>query len=137
VVGYDAWAAGRNPMGDPPEFAALSDRPALREALVLTFEEGCRWADGTRGSAHRRVGGAQFAWEVTKQVAGDVAFDRHVGIGAVDGLALVFAVEGSWWELFAPGVVLCSRAAAQDPMLARTILRSVFESGLARSPSGR
>jgi hypothetical protein len=44
---------------------------------------------------------------------------------------MVLDVEGLWWRRVAPGAVLCSIAATEDPSTAGTILRDAFESGLA------
>jgi hypothetical protein len=119
--------------GSPPEFAGLMDRPALRKALIALTPEACRWAEGPRRAAHPPAGRATFASELIREVAEDVAFDRGVAVQAVRAVALVLAVEGSWWVCHRPGVVLCSVSAPEDPVTARTILRAAFESGLAPS----
>jgi hypothetical protein len=119
--------------GSPPEFASLADRPALRKALIALTPEACRWAEGPRRAAHPPAGRATFAWELVREVAEDVAFDRGVAAEAVRGVALVLAVEGSWWVRHRPGVVLCSVSAPHDTVMARTILRAAFESGLSSS----
>lgn len=128
----DSLARRQATTGDPPEFSALSDRPALRKAVSSTCIEARRWAAGPRRSSHRPVGGPSFAWALTKQIAEDVAFDMNVGVESVRGVALLLAVRGDWWECIAPGVVLCSRSAPRDPAAARAILRAVFVSGAAR-----
>jgi hypothetical protein len=123
--------ARREQAGSPPDFAALIDRPELRRAVVETFLEAHRWVSsrrlGSRGEQdallpHRLIG----------QVAEDVAFDRSVDIGDVRGSAVVLDVEGSWRHLLAPGIVMCSMAAAAAPDEARLVLRQAFESGLKR-----
>jgi hypothetical protein len=119
--------------GSPPECAGLADRPALRKALIALTAEACRWAEGPRRAAHPPAGRATFAGELIREVAEAVAFDRRVAAEAVRGIALVLAVEGSWWVCHRPGVVLCSVSAPEDNVTARTILRAAFESGLSSS----
>lgn len=121
----------REGAGSPPDFAALSDRPALQRAVIETFAE-----------AHRRLGqrrhdvpaGPQpcFPYRLVRQVAEDVAFDRSVDVADVRARAVVLDVEGSWWHLLAPGSVACSRAASAEPETAQLLLRQAFESGLRR-----
>jgi len=50
--------------------------------------------------------------------------------GAVNGCAQVLIVEGSWWQLVAPGAALCSLSAARDPETVSIILTNVFDSYL-------
>jgi hypothetical protein len=42
----------------------------------------------------------------------------------------VLIVEGTWWEVVAPGAAVCSVSAAADPNSAKAILSAVFESQL-------
>jgi hypothetical protein len=141
-VGADAQEASRTDLtglpdlrtrleqaGSPPDYAALLDRPALRHAVVETFLEAHRWVDSRRlGRRGQRE--APFPHRLVAQVAEDVAFDRSVDIGDMQGRAVLLHVEGSWWHLFAPGAVVCSMEAAAQPDQAELILRRAFESGL-------
>jgi hypothetical protein len=116
---------------DTTDFAALSDRPVLRDAVRATFVEGCRWTDDQRSAWLPPARGPLFGWEMTRDVAEEVAARRGVGLDAVRACAVVLMVEGTWWRHFAPGVVLCSLSATQDPKIARTALQEAFESGLS------
>jgi hypothetical protein len=117
--------------GSPPDFAALGNRPLLHRAVVESFPEAHRWVNRPR----RGAGAApapSFPYELIRQVAEDVAFDRSVDSGQVRASAVVLDVEGSWWHLLAPGTVICSVAAAAAPFTAQLLVRQAFESGLPR-----
>jgi hypothetical protein len=138
VPGNDARArvrallAERERVADPPDFEALANRPELRRLVAASYEEACRW-DGPprrRRSDPATERGAHFEWDLIRQVAEDVAFDRQVSIDAIDGRALILSVEGLWWTRAAPGAVLCSAAVTTDPVLAQVVLRDAFLSAL-------
>jgi hypothetical protein len=107
---------------DHPEWASLADRPALQAAARALWIEGCRWVPPTRHDI--------FRWDLVRDVAENCAARHQVGVGAVNGCALVLIVEGIWWEVVAPGAALCSVFAAADPESAKAILSEVFESQL-------
>ena len=111
-------------IGAPPDFAGLGDRPELRGAAVAVA--GGPW---DRRRHHERPEGT-FGYELVRQVAEDVAFDRRVSPDRVTGAAVVLDVRGTWWHAPAPGVVLCSRAVTADPRTAHRVLREALESGL-------
>lgn len=118
---------------DPPEFASLADRPALREAMRAVFEEALRWADERRRALLFPPSGrpSQFDYDTTRAVAEEVARRRQVSPGAVRACAVVLPVRGHWWQRCAPGAVLCSVHAARRTIAARAMLTDAFESRLA------
>lgn len=122
-----SWAADRATVGAPPDFAGLVDRPELRRAVRATVA-----ALDTRPDRPPAAPLATFAYDLVRQVAEDVAFDRAVSPDRVTGAAVVLDVRGPWWHEAGTGVVLCSRAAAQDPAAAHQVLRRAYESGLRR-----
>jgi len=103
----------------------------LHRTVVETFLEAHRWV-GRRRLGPRGEREALFPYRLVGQVAEDIAFDRSVDVGDVRASALVLDVEGSWWHLLAPGIVVCSMAAAAEPDVAQLVLRQAFESGLRR-----
>ncbi len=118
--------------GSWPDFDVLGDRPELRQAVRALFEEGARWADDGPRRRPPAPGASRFPWPLVRDVAEDVAFDRHVGLDAVQGGVELLAVSGVWWTRAAPGAVLCSTGAAADPTTAHAVVREAFESGLRR-----
>lgn len=118
-------------VGVPPDFNALSDRPALQDAVRAAFADGCRWAGEVRRNwlpPEEEL----FGWEITRAAAEEVAAHRSVPLGALQASVMVLMVEGVWWERFAPGAVLCSPTAAQDPADAHAIALDAFESCINR-----
>jgi hypothetical protein len=116
---------------DAPDWSSLDNRPALQAAVRLAFADGARWA----GSALEPLKMPDqkrptFRWAWVRDGAKHVAGDHAVGIGDVHGSAKVLLVEGSWWVVPRPGVVLCSVLAAEEENIARQILRDVFESAV-------
>lgn len=117
-------------VGVPPRFVELADYPALQKAAQTAFTAGCLWAGDMRRSL-LSPHGELFDWTLTREVAEEVARTLRVGLGRVQAQAIVLIVEGIWWQRFAPGVILCSPAAALNPMIARDILQSGFRSGFS------
>jgi len=117
-------------VADHPEWASLADRPALQAAARALWTEGCRWADAARRPLLPPTRHDLFRWDLVRDVAEDCASRHQVGVGAVGGCALVLIVEGTWWEVVAPGAAVCSVSAAADPESATAILSEVFESRL-------
>lgn len=81
---------------DPPEFASLADRPALAEAVRISFNEGLRWADARRRTLLRPPQGrhGQFDYDAVRTAAEQTAHRHHVRPDAVRACALVVPVEG-------------------------------------------
>lgn len=125
-------SARRRTVVDPPDWNSLEDSPALREALCAVWVDSSRWFEATREPYLPPACQDMFAWEQVRDGAERAAAEHAVSLGQVNGCVEVLLVEGLWWHLIAPGVALCSVAAAQDPGTARTILRETFGSHLAR-----
>jgi len=122
----------RQDICDPPEFNCLAERPGLRDAARASFDSFTQWnsqrpAPGQDGRPH-----SPLDWSLMKQVAEDVAFDRHVSLDAVQAKVAVLPVRGTWWRRVAPGAALCSPAAAADPQTAHALLRDAFDSYVLR-----
>lgn len=117
---------------DPPDFASLAGRSALRDVLRTTFADALRWADDQSRTLlmppHGHPG--QFDYETVRSVAEQVAQRHQVSPNAVRGCAIVLPVESIWWRRCSPGAILCSAHAARDPDAARAALTDAFDSGL-------
>lgn len=118
----------RQALYDPPEFAALADRPQLRSAVENSFAAAQQWERVRRNG---RTGRPAFEWATMRDVATEVARDHAVPLNAVDARAVVLDVEGQWWQVAALGFVLVSRSACADDDTARRVLRTAFVSALA------
>lgn len=117
---------------DPPQWKSLANTPALRHGVQELWVEACRWFYPTRQPYLPPSCKDVFAWEQVSNGANRAATQHGVSPGAVDGCAQVLLVEGSWWQLVAPGAALCSVAAARDPRTIPIILGAIFDSHLAR-----
>lgn len=122
--------AARQAVGDPPEFGALADRPALRTAARASVADFLHRQRGRDRHDLDKPPRPPLGWELIKQVAEDVAFDRRVGLDAVRGIVAILPVRSVWWARVAPGAALCSDSAARDPRTAAALLHDVFESNL-------
>ncbi len=116
--------------GAPPDFAGLSDRAALRHASAALMPDACRWAAVACQATPPPAGESAFGWALPNEVAEGIARDRGIGLETVRGVALVLVVQGAWWAIHQPGVVLCSATAAGNVGTAHAILNAAFESGL-------
>lgn len=119
------------PMVDPPDWVSLEGSPALRVAARTLWTESCRWFGPAREPYLPPACRDVFAWEQVRDAAELVAVEHRVSPGQVDGCAQVLLVEGFWWHIVAPGVALCSIAAARDSVIAPVILKEAFNSYLA------
>lgn len=108
---------------DPPSWASLSDRPALRVAAQRCFDEGLRWR---RPSTRRDSTG--LPWQLVQEVADALIQELDISPDALKGCALLLDVNGLWWHLESPGVVLCSTAVAEDRETSVAVLRAAFRS---------
>ncbi|MGY1590911.1 hypothetical protein ACI79D_02925 [Geodermatophilus sp. SYSU D00708] len=126
-----AWAEDLGRVWDAPEFPSLADRRDLREVTLTLYPEARRWVDAGPSSPSRLRGEGHFPWATVRDTAEGVAAERGVSPGEVRGRVVVLDVESLWWRRVAPGTVLCSTAATEDPAAARAILRDAFGSGLA------
>lgn len=118
---------------DPPEFASLTDRSALRAAMRASFPEALEWADQLRHTLLHLPQGppATFDYQLIRAVAEQTARRYQVSPDAVTACAEVRPVEGYWWYRYAPGAIVCSIHAAGDTVVARAALTDAFASGLA------
>ena len=116
---------------DPPEWSSLSGHLALQQAARGLYVEGRRWFEPARQPFLPPTCRDVFTWELVRDVAEATAVEHGVSLGAINGCALVLVVEGNWWELALPGVVVCSVAAATEPDSTVAILRQVLASPLA------
>lgn len=120
-------------MFDPPQFETLADRPALRAAAQASFDRFREWESARRPPHPAGKPESLLDWSVMQQVAEDVPFDRQVRLDAVQARVIVLPVHGIWWQRQAPGVVLCSPAAARDPVTSHTLLHDAFDSHVRRA----
>jgi len=124
-------ATWHGPVVDPPEWASLEGGSALRDAARTLWIESCRWFGPARKPYLPPSRLDVFAWNQVRDAAERAADENEVSPGEVNGCAEVLLVEGSWWHIVAPGVALCSIAAARDPAIAPVILKEAFDSYLA------
>ena len=113
-------------------FESLNERPALQAAARLTFPGFKLWEPSQRPAGRDTSEASPLDWVVMKQTAEDVAFDRRVSVDDVQASVAVLPVSGVWWHRAAPGAVLCSVAAASDPVRAQALLRDAFDSWVMR-----
>lgn len=118
----------RQAVFDPPQFDALVDWPALRAAAQASVDSFREWESARRPRHPNGRPASLLDWSVMKQVAEDVAFDRRVPLESVQARVVVLPVHGVWWRRQAPGVVLCSPAAASDAATSHALLRDAFDS---------
>lgn len=123
-------AARRRLVFDPPEWSSLADSPALQRAARDLWMEGCEWFELARKPYLPQAGHEVFGWQQVRDGAERAATEHDMKPGAVNGCAQVLMVEGSWWQLVAPGAALCSVAAARNPDTIAIILADVFDSYL-------
>ena len=123
-------AARRRLVFDPPEWSSLAYSQALQGAARDLWMEACEWFELVRKPHLPPAGHEVFAWQQVCDGAERAAIKHDVTPGLVNGCAQVLMVEGSWWQLVAPGAALCSVAAASDPDTIAIILTDVFDSYL-------
>lgn len=124
--------AGYPVVFDPPEFDGLADRPALQEAVSVTFRKALEWADRCRRALLQPPAGrhGQFDYGLTRRVAEQTARRYRVSPEEVHGCAVIVPVQGMWWYRVRTGAIVCSVHAARDPTTAETILTDAFTSGI-------
>ncbi len=127
------WAANRAAVFDPPDFASLSECPALQRSARGTLDAGRAWVDARLPAWREPVGGAvtSFDYELIRHTVGQVAHRRRVRPAALSACAVLLPVRGRWWYRVKPGAVVCSIAAATSPNTAQALLEDAFESGSA------
>lgn len=113
---------------DPPEWASLAGRPALRQAVVATFEDGLRFANNVRDPGDPPAPPDLFRAEVVRNSAERVAEAAGVPVSSLDAHAEIVDVHGPWWVVSRRAQLLCSAEAARDAQVATQALTAVFES---------
>jgi hypothetical protein len=113
---------------DPLEWRSLAGRPALRRALVATFEDGLRFADSVRDLGDPPARPDLFRAEVVRDAAESVADAAGVPVSSLDARADVVDVHGRWWVVSQRGQLLCSAEAARDAEVASQALMALFGS---------
>jgi hypothetical protein len=121
----------QNLVADPPAWSSLSSQPALQDGARSLYVEGCRWLSSARRPFLPPLNRDVFKWELVRDVVEATAAEHGVNVAGMNGCALVLVVEGIWWDLVAPGVALCSIAAATAPGSTVAILEDVLASSLA------
>lgn len=107
---------------DPPTFEALHARPALQSAARAVGPNPRRWVD--RQLQQLRGGRDVMDWPIVNTAVHAVAEETGRSVNSLNGCALVLLVSSTWWHQAAPGVVLCSAAAAADPVTADALVRA-------------
>jgi hypothetical protein len=123
---------GLHRIGAPPDFDGLRDRPELREAVVALYAEGRDWADEPLRRSRPPEGTACFPYDAIRRCAEDVIADRRVSPEDVSARAFLLAVQGPWWSVVAPGVLLCAQATLDDATATERALWAAFASALER-----
>lgn len=128
---FESWvrerAEDRAPtVGEPPDFAALSGSPALRQTVVALHEESKRWS----ASSDRVEVEGRAPYDLVRSTAEETISRHGVPPDQVNGIVFVVNVDGAWWRLAEPGVVVSSASDVRDHVTAESLLREVFESGL-------
>lgn len=115
---------------DPPDFAALSDSPALQTAALAAFEDFTRQNDTheRRNSRGRRGFDAKLTHDVTEALIAELTISPD----RLDASVLTIDVPGHWFRIPGPGTAICSLELATDAQAAEKLLRAVFVSGLER-----
>ena len=112
---------------DPPEFRSLADTPALRSAVVATFDDAVAWTNRPGRGGQQEHG--LFAWRLIRDTAESTAAELGIPVGDLDAVVHVLNVAGSWSHLAGPGCGICSVTMPDDPQAARLLLHDVFASG--------
>jgi hypothetical protein len=115
---------------DPPFWDSLTDLPALRQAVSVTFDEASQFAEDVRRRAiiESPRPSPDFPYDLIRRAAEAVAAEAGVSIGVLDASASVIYVDGSWWRVLRRGELLSSIGAARDPDHAYSALTAVFKS---------
>jgi hypothetical protein len=114
---------------DPPSFTALADRATLRRVAVDLFADARDWTNRPPDAGRSPRDPTLVDHALAADMAGRAAAELGVGADQVTGALIVLDVAGIWSHRPAPGVALCSVAAARDPAEATELLRYVFVSG--------
>jgi hypothetical protein len=114
---------------DPPDFTSLAAWPPLQAMARATSEPALRW----RSSGPRRTPDDDSRWQTMRAAALEVCAAFEVSADRLSVGVISLAVEGNWWNLPRPGVLLCSQAVLMDQGLFGPLLRRSFIEGLSRT----
>ena len=114
---------------DPPEFQSLASTPALRKAVITTFDEGLERFNLSKSNMHASTAAESLDWDVVRNAAESVAAERGIPPGDLRAVIHILDVEGSWSYLVAPGCALCSASLATDRNATAIVVHDVFASG--------
>lgn len=124
--------AERQQVFDPPTFAALSESPALRTAVLAIFEkEFVRRATDERRYVRGQRG---FDWALTRDVTDELIAEFAVSPDRLDASVMIIDVPGHWYRIPRPGTAVCSLELTADAQASKRLLREVFVSGLGLEP---
>lgn len=127
-----ARVAEREQVFDPPTFAALSESPALRTAVLAIFEkEFVRRATDERRYVRGQRG---FDWALTRDVTDELIAEFAVSPDRLDASVMIIDVPGHWYRIPRPGTAVCSLELTADAQASKRLLREVFVSGLGLEP---
>lgn len=109
---------------DPPQFTSMNGHPALHTVVRALYGRPDIWPQRPPGHGPAPLIGNGIA----KHVVHEVARERQVSVDSLGACALVLPVEGIWWAVSGPGVVLASLQAARDHAAATELVRAAFMS---------
>lgn len=137
---FAAWVGrsheARQRAGAPPDFAALSDVPALQRAASQLYREVREHVDRRERTLSASAPPASPPSAISaRDVVAAVADEQGVSPGALRAAVLVLDAEGVWWRAVAPGTVACTADCLEDSTHTEAVLRAAFLSGL-RGPRG-
>lgn len=118
---------------DWPNLEPLSERPALRDAFQLTYNEGTEWFAQRRRSivgngndAARNLVGYGMVGAIAEAVVAEHAAPSE----PVCCSMLVLDVKGNWFQFPIPGVLACSEEIVRDKGALRPLLEEAFRTGI-------
>lgn len=126
VTWYRRLAAERDAeVGEAPDFAALADRPALHRACMVLSPHARDWDryEPVEGSTTEPVTSLNLSG-----IAAVIADLHGVDVDRLHGLVLAVDVEGAWWRVVEPGVLVCSTVSVDTEP--ERLVREVLESSL-------
>lgn len=127
----EAMTAVHESLLDWPELDGFGDRPALREAVRVSYEDATRWlSQRARGAVRGRRMRATYDGATLGSIVRALVERLGVEPGRLRAAVLVVGVEGDWSSLVAPGVLVCSESVTVAPARFAALVESAFVSGL-------
>ncbi|HEX4787476.1 MAG TPA: hypothetical protein VH372_03375 [Actinospica sp.] len=114
---------------DPPAFEALSASPALRTAVLATFDDARGHGSAPEARQRRHVE-ARFDRQLTRDLVAALIAEHGVSPDRLNASLLLIDAPVHWHHITRPGAAICSTAITTDPSAAESLLRAVFTSGL-------